>query len=133
MPPRRARPGFTLIELLVVISIIALLIALLLPVIGRARELANRVKCASNLHEWHLGVVMWDLANNFASRGSPVWEPSWCSAVAKFVDQKLTRCPSFADVDYARVWPPGGYWAQTDYYLMVGAGQRTDPYAPTDP
>lgn len=42
--------GFTLIELLVVISIIALLIALLLPALARAKALANRIVCASNLH-----------------------------------------------------------------------------------
>lgn len=48
---RQAEPGFTLIELLVVIAIIAVLAALIFPVLGRMREKANLSKCSNNLRQ----------------------------------------------------------------------------------
>ncbi len=57
-PTRRTRPlihaapGFTLIELLVVISIVALLMAVLMPTLQRVRKQAKAARCQSNLRQW---------------------------------------------------------------------------------
>lgn len=51
-----ARLGFTLVELLVIIGIVVLLFTILLPVLGRVQDQAARLKCANNLHQ--LGMTM---------------------------------------------------------------------------
>ncbi len=53
------RLGFTLIELLVVVSIIAILAAILFPVLARARENARRASCSSNLKQIGLGILQY--------------------------------------------------------------------------
>ena len=51
--PRSSRRAFTIVELLIVIGVIGVLVALLLPVLGRARESARRAGCISNLRQVH--------------------------------------------------------------------------------
>src|SRR5258706_16464860 len=61
MKPPASRRAFTIVELLVVIALIAILLALFLPMVSRARLAMRRPLCASNLHQ--IGVLLHAYAN----------------------------------------------------------------------
>jgi prepilin-type N-terminal cleavage/methylation domain-containing protein len=76
------RKGFTLVELLVVIGIIAVLLGILMPALGRARDQAHRVNCMSNMRNIMQGIVMYASENKNALPycnwgGNPAGTPGW--------------------------------------------------------
>jgi prepilin-type N-terminal cleavage/methylation domain-containing protein/prepilin-type processing-associated H-X9-DG protein len=63
---RKTKDGFTLVELLVVISIIAMLLAVLIPALSKARQVAYRVICMNHLRTLAVGNVIYANQNNQA-------------------------------------------------------------------
>ncbi|MFA5292749.1 MAG: type II secretion system protein [Phycisphaerae bacterium] len=76
---KRTGKAFTLVELLVVISIIAILLAVLMPSLNKARGLAKRTICASNLRQWTIAIASYGNDNNgyFPYNGTSC---PWCPA-----------------------------------------------------
>ena len=116
------RGGFTLIELLVVVSVIALLIALLLPAISRAKGAAQQSMCASNQRQ--LGVVFQLYAEEEKGAITPIADDFWFDTVRPVVGM---------DEDYV-AWKPGvGYTEQLVGYKTPGLSCPThEVYNPMD-
>ena len=92
---RRGRSAFTLIELLVVIAIIAILAAMLMPALSRAKQAGKRIACLNNLKELGLSTKIYtgDYSDQFPHRGSTNrWPQQMYDTYAH--ELKLLVCPS---------------------------------------
>ncbi len=114
------RYGFTLIELLVVVAIIAILVGLLVPSLGRAREQARTVHCLSGLRQWGFAVnyYLTDFADTLPQEGaggSNALAGAWYNELPPYVN-----APKYKDV-YAgtSVGAAGGYRNSWIWYCQT--------------
>src|SRR5262245_13326323 len=101
----RRRSGFTLVELLVVISIIAVLLALLVPAIQKAREAANRASCQNNLKNMGIALMNYQHSNRAFPPGAKTTPAlhSWGTFLLPFLDNEALE----KTIDYAMPWNVG--------------------------
>ena len=117
---RNPRSGFTLIELLVVISIVALLIALLLPAVKRAKQTAHVVACGSNLRQ--LVIALWAYSHENDGQGPAYsWDDS-SDLPGPTLDPGEQTVFWYGGQDYDHVW-----WGTTSWVERAGR-RKLNPY-----
>ena len=134
---RRKDKGFTLIELLVVVSIIALLVSILLPALGRARESARQVVCANNLHQIGVLMFMYTDGNNdrMVRHDHANTDLQWPKLLLPYLDTRppdVYLCPTLMVKGLKVKWPNTndpeyGYNFGFDY-ISYSATYRMHPW-----
>ena len=128
----RRRHGFTLIELLVVVAVIAVLVAILLPALGRARDRAKATLCSGNLRQFAVGFVLYGNDNGEHLPTTGDYPRSlYCGQKTDNWIYLLSRAvlPSKSDPWAYYGYKPGGdvWWCPSDKRTPNGSGYVDGP------